>query len=379
MFRIFKSGYGVESILSYKLGDGVPGILFGIAAAVLMLWMAVTSAAYMYLPLLAILAGLTMLLYLGGKAGELRGIAAFYAAYPLLVYGWTGMCWTVFAATDSSGNGVIGMMGWLVLAVVGVFVLVIPSFEAANSSIGGLVIIPLAALWISAIIFGLADDTNSYYATACRIVTYTFHVFGIMMAVALICWLIMAVKTCIDHKDSIKNLLGSFLMFVLGCLPLMLVPLLSTILSSWMLAAGLLTYFLLLALATYRRGGHGPMPGAQYAILPVLLAWFARVVLPLTAVSDPSILPVGAVSRVLSFCSHDWIVSFADHVGGPLLASFGALLAPLFAWTEQLLRQHLGVDLAATGIPDLLVLVCGFFLILLVLWLGTLVRDKVGK
>ena len=92
MFRIFKSGYGVESILSYKLGDGVPGILFGIAAAVLMLWMAVTSAAYMYLPLLAILAGLTMLLYLGGKAGELRGIAAFYAAYPLLVYGWTGMC-----------------------------------------------------------------------------------------------------------------------------------------------------------------------------------------------------------------------------------------------------------------------------------------------
>ena len=82
---------------------------------------------------------------------------------------------------------------------------------------------------------------------------------------------------------------------------------------------------------------------------------------------------------MLSFCSHDWIASFADHVGGPLLASFGALLAPLFAWTDQLLRQHLGVDLTATGIPDLLVLVCGFFLILLVLWLGTLVRDKVGK
>jgi hypothetical protein len=189
----------------------------------------------------------------------------------------------------------------------------------------------------------------------------------------------MAVKTCIDHKDSIKNLLGSFLMFVLGCLPLMLVPLLSTILSGWMLAAGLLTYFLLLALATYRRGGHGPMPGAQYAILPVLLAWFARAVLPLTAVSDPSIVPISAVGRVLSFCSHDWIASFADHVGGPLLASFGALLNAVFAWAGQLLHQYLGIDLAATGIPDLLVLVCGFFLILLVLWLGTMVRDKAGK
>lgn len=379
MFRIFKSGYGVESILSYRLGDGVPGILFGIAAALLMLWMSLTSPGHMYLPFLSILAGLTVLLYLGGKAGELRGIAAFYTAYPLLVYGWTGMCWTVFAATDSSGNGVIGMMGWLVLAVVGVFVLVIPSFEAANSSIGGLVIIPLAALWISAIIFGLADDTNSYYQTASRIVTYTFHVFGIMMGVALICWLIMAVKTCIDHKDSIKNLLGSFLMFVLGCLPLMLVPLLSTILSGFLLAAGLLVYFLLLALVTYRRGGHGPMPGAQYAVLPVLLAWFARAVLPLTAVSDPSIVPIGAVGRVLSFCSHDWIASFADHVGGPLLASFGALLNAVFAWAGQLLHQYLGIDLAATGIPDLLVMVCGFFLILLVLWLGTMVRDKIGK
>ena len=87
MFRIFRSGYGNKDIVPYHFGDGVMFLVFGLVAVLMMFWLAVAAAPVMYLPMLAIQAGLLLLLYLGGEEGELRGKAAYYLAYPFFAYG----------------------------------------------------------------------------------------------------------------------------------------------------------------------------------------------------------------------------------------------------------------------------------------------------
>ena len=376
MFRIFRSGYGINDIVPYHFGDGVMFLVFGLIAVLMMFWLAVAAAPVMYLPMLAILAGLLLLLYLGGEEGELRGKAAYYLAYPFFAYGWTGMCWAVFAASVPS-VGLVGLLGWIVLGAVGVFTLVIPSFEVAEHSIGGLVLIPLVVLWVSAIVFSIGDENNTYGRMASNLVLYTFRVFGVLLLLAAVVYLITTVKELIDNRNTRINTVGGFLMLLAGCLPLAAVPLLSTILSDMQLAALLLGLYFVIALLTCR--SKGPAPGAQFALLPVLLAWFMRALMPVVSAGKSPLVPLAAAGRIFGVLHADPCMYFAERIGGPSLEAFSAMTEKGLNWLLDLISTILGKSIPAFGLPDLFGMVLGFFLLLLVMWIGTLLREKISQ
>lgn len=377
MFRIFRNGHDKENVFPYLLGDGIPGILFAVLGVLAMLYLAAAAPAAMYLPVLSVLFGLTALLYLGGKEGHLRGRAAYYTAYPFLVYGWAGMNWAVFAVTVQQGSLLYGMIGWMVLALIGVFVLVFPSFEAAGSSLGGLVLLPLAALWASAVIYGVSDPLNGYYNTAARLAVYTFRVFAVLLLAALVIWLVMTVKDLIDSKDTRIRAVGGLVMFVLGLPPAVALPLLSTMIGRLPLAGIVLGYFFILALLSYRKSRHEPAPGAGFALLPLLAAWLCSAVHTWLAMGTAALLPLPVAGKGLGLFAGSIGTFLADRIGAPSLEAFRALLDILLGWISRALSGLPGVSLAPSGISDLSVIVCGFFLLLLVMWAGTLIRDKI--
>ena len=376
MFRIFKNGHEKEHVFPYLLGDSITGIIFAVLWVLVMFYLAAAAPAIMYLPVLSVLFGLTALLYLGGKEGHLRGRAAYYTAYPFFVYGWVGMNWAVFAVTVQQGHLLYGMIGWMVLALIGVFVLVFPSFEAAGSSLGGLVLIPLAALWVSAVIYGVSDPFNGYYNTAVRVAVYTFRVFAVLLLAALITWLVMTVKELIDSKDTRVRAAGGLVMFVLGLPPVAALPLLSTMLGRLPLTAVLLGYYFVLALFSYRKGRHEPAPGAGFALLPLLLAWLCEAVHTWFAMDTAALLPLPAAGKSLGIFASNVGTFLADRIGAPSVDAFRALLDILFGWISHALSSLPGISLTPSGISDLSVIICGFFLLLLVMWAGTLIRDK---
>ena len=375
MFKIFRSGYGIDSIVPYHFSDGVLFLVFGLVAVLMMFWLAVIAAPFMYLPMLAILTGLLLLLYLGGEEGQLRGKAAYYLAYPFFAYGWTGMCWAVFAATASSGI-LIGILGWIVLGAVGIFTLVLPSFEVAERSVGGLVLIPLVVLWVSAIIFSLGDDSNTYGHMASMLSLYTFRVFGALLLLAAAVYLITTVKELLDKRDARINAAGDFLMLLIGCLPLAAIPLLSTILSEIQLAALLLGLYFIIALLTYRHG-KGPAPGAQFVLLPVLLAWTAKGMMVVSTGESP-LVPVLAADKIFGIFHAAPCMYFAERIGGPSLEAFSTLTGKGMNWLLDMIAKVFGHTMQSFGLPDLFGMVLGFFLLLLVMWAGTFLREKIS-
>ena len=166
-------------------------------------------------------------------------------------------------------------------------------------------------------------------------------------------------------------------MLLAGCLPLATVPLLSTILSDMQLAALLLGLYFVIALLTCR--SKGPAPGAQFALLPVLLAWFMRALMPVVSAGESPLVPLAAAGRIFGVLHADPCMYFAERIGGPSLEAFSAMTEKGLNWLLDLISTILGKSIPAFGLPDLLGMVLGFFLLLLVMWIGTLLREKISQ
>ena len=99
MFRIFRGYDGSLFMVPYEFGDELWGLGFLVIGIAIMVWLIAVSAGLMYLPLLAILAGVVLLMFMSSESGSgAKNISAYFFCFPFFAYGWTGMNWAMFAA-----------------------------------------------------------------------------------------------------------------------------------------------------------------------------------------------------------------------------------------------------------------------------------------
>lgn len=381
MFSIFKGWDGNWYMVPYSPYGGLAGYALLAVAILIMGWLIYISASLMYLPALAILAGIVLMLYMSQNASsDAINITTYLFCVPFFAYGWTGMNWAMFVAASQQNAeaGIFAVIGWLISAMIGLLVFMLPATEICDSNAGGLIILPMIFLWISAILaFPDKNGPSKYLGAASTIVKYCFRVFGIMMIVCLIIYLVVTIKDLVKSEIARKDLASGAAMFVLGLIPAAAAWILGSFADPAIVAAIVLLVYAAIAFIAYDKKRKQSYPNAKFVVLPILLAWFANSVSNVP--ENDLLVPLEGAKVVVGFFRSGPLQMLALNAGEPTLAGLEKIFGTVANLVVKLVLAIFDAHISEFGIPYMIVMILGFFAILLVYWLGTTIRNKMVK
>jgi len=381
MFSIFKGWDGSWYMVPYSPYGGLAGYLLLAVAILIMGWLIIISASLMYLPALSILAGIVLMLYMSQNASsDAINITTYFFCVPFFAYGWTGLNWAMFVAASQQNAeaGIFAVIGWLISAVIGLMVFMLPATEICDSNAGGLIIIPMMFLWFSAILaFPDKNGPSKYLGAASTIVKYCFRVLGIMMAICLVIYLVITIRDLVKSEIARKDLTSGAAMFVLGLIPIVVAWILGSFTDPVILTVIILLVYAAIAFIAYDKKRKQSYPNAKFVVLPILIAWFANSV---SSVPENNLLvPLEGAKVVVGFFRSGPLQMLAQNVGEPTLAGLEKIFGTVINLIVKLVLMIFDARIPEFGIPYMIVMILGFFAILLVYWLGSAIRNKTAK
>lgn len=359
MFKIFENWDGSFTIIPYEAGDDIWSMVFMAIFALLMGIMGVSMAGYMALPVLAIFAGAVILMYV-------KSTYSILIAYPFFAYAWAEICFIITYVSFNKGLGLIGIMGWLLMAIAGFFVMVLP-FEM----IGAFVFFPVAMLWIASILMFLSESA----ATSEKWTLYAFRILGIIMLVGIVLSLVERCKEVSGSTSEQKNLINNGVSVLIG---IGVVAAFSVF--SYMFPGGVVMSFLLLAamagLAFVLHIGNDSFSITHYVFLPVLVCWIFKPIAYYEGIY--TIMHLEAADKLLSIGDSSMMQYLATRFAAPTLSGFSLILGRILGFIINLFLRLFDTSLPPFVMPESFAIPFGFMALYFAARLGINLRRKIG-
>ena len=353
MFRIFENWDGSFTVMPFDPADSLIGLVFGFVFVLLMSIVAGYASLYMTLPVVALYISVLIDMYIPSEA-------SVYISYPFAAYAWGGTCYAIMEATRVHGLGLLGLAGWLIMAIAGIVLLIIPLGERTESEIiPFLAVIPLGMLWIGAILYGLADAENGYYSVSSNLCKYAFRIFGIMMLAGLAYFFYLTARRSF-RTGSASNATGSFFNLLLGCALIAGASFVSSIAEDMYSAL-----FVLLALAamSFILRGSKKLSLNGYSVLPAAICLIAQ---PFsTGSSADDILPLSAADHIRDLFQTEFFSMLADRFTLPFLRGLDRAVSTLLRVMINLVLRIFDTSVPSFSIPLLIMTAVAFILMCL--------------
>ena len=359
MFKIFENWDGSFTIIPYEFSDDIWSMVFMGIFVLLMGILGVSMAEYMALPVLAIFAGAVVLMYV-------KSSYSIVVAYPFFAYAWAEICFIITYVSFNKGLGLIGLMGWLLMAIAGVFVLILP-FEA----IGAFVFFPLTMLWIASMLMFLSESA----ATSEKWTLYAFRILGIIMLVGIVLSLVERCKAVSRSNGEQKNLINNCVSLLIG---IGVVAVFSVF--SYLFPGGVVMSFLLLAamagLAFVFKIGNDSFSITHYVFLPVLVCWIFKPIAYHEGIH--TIMYLEAADKLLSIGDSSMMQFLATRFAAPTLSGFSIVFSRILGFIINLFLRLFDSSLPPFVMPESFALPFGFVALCFATSLGINLRQKIG-
>ena len=371
MFRLFEDWDGSFIIIREGPYDGLWSLLFMGFFVLLMCVLGSYAVPYMTLPLLAVYAGMVISMYV-------KSSWSLLVAYPFFAYGWAAACYVITYVTIEYNLGLIGLIGWLVMAIVGIFLLMIPLGEVHEyvGGFGNFFMIPLAMLWIASLLFSLQDSDNNFNVISQKWTLYAFRMLGITMLIALVAALVERIREVARSETEQKDLFNNIVSTAVG---IGIVAGFS--IFSYLIPGGIVMSLLLLAvlaaLAFALKTDKGSFSITSYAFLPVLVCWIFKPVVYQESIYR--IMYLQAADKVLDIGNVPLMHYLADRFASPTLAGFTMILSKILNFLINLFLRIFDSSLQAFVLPEIIAIPFGFLAMCLAVSLGMTFKQKICK
>ena len=367
MFQIFENWDGSFTVIPYEPGDDIWSLLFMGVFVLLMGVLGSYSAEYMALPILAIFAGVVISMYVNSPYSLL-------VAYPFFAYGWAATCYVILYVSVRTNIGLVGLMGWVLMAIVGILVLIVPLAEYLGGA-GMLVFIPLTMLWISSMLFSMQDSDNNYGVISQKWTLYAFRILGIVMLIGLVVALVGRFREVAGSEKEQNIFFSNIVSTAVG---IGIIAVFSVF--SYLIPGGIVMSFLLLAvlaaLAFVLKVNNGSFSITHYVFLPVLICWIYKPVVYQEGIYR--IMTLNAADKILDIGETPMMHFLADRFAAPTLSGFTMILSKILGFLINLILRIFDSSVPAFVMPEAFALPFGFFAMCLATSLGIILRQKMS-
>lgn len=358
MFKIFENWDGSFTIIPYEFADDLWSMVFTAVFVLLMGVLGMYSAEYMALPVLAIFAGAVIVMYV-------KSSFSILIAYLFFAYAWAEICFIITYVTFNKGLGLIGLMGWLLMAIAAVFILILP-FE----TIGAFVFFPLTMLWIASMLMFVQESPT----TSEKWTLYAFRILGIIMLVGIAISLVDRFKEVSRSTREQKNLINNGVSLLIG---IGVVAVFS--IFSYLFPGGVMMSFLLLAamagLAFALKIGNDSFSLTHYVFLPVLICWIFKPIAYHEGIY--TIMYLEAADKLLSIGETSMMQYLAARFAAPTLSGFSIIFSRILGFIINLLLRIFDDSLPPFVMPESFAMPFGFIALCFATSLGINLRQKI--
>ena len=363
MFRIFENWDGSFTVMPYEPGDDLITLGFGLIFVLLMSVVAGYASLYMALPVIALYISVLIDMYVHDEAAAL-------ISYPFAAYAWGGTCYAVMEATRVHGLGLLGLAGWVIMAIVAIVLLIVPLGERTGMEfVPAMTVIPLGMVWIGSLLYGLSDESNSYAKTSANLCKYAFRLFGIMMAAGIA----IAVYHCLKRssfRSGEKATVNSFFNLIIGCLIVAGGCAVSSVAGGKATAVYTVAAFAILSVFTR---GRKLLSLNELSLLPCAVC---LVLDPLTRYSSSDILPLSAADHIIRFSQARIFRSVSEQFTSPLLEGMEWAVSKGLRALINLILMIFDTSVPAFSIPLLLMSAVTFVILCVSASIGRFGKRK---
>lgn len=364
MFRIFENWDGSFTVMPYEPGDDLITLGFGLLFLLMMGVVAGYTSLYMTLPMIAFFISILIDMYIHDPAGA-------FISYASAAYAWGGTCYAVMEATRIHGLGLLGLAGWLLMAIVAFIILVIPlSSRTETEILPFLSVIPLGMLWIGALLHGLADPENNYASTSAILCKYAFRVFGIGAAAGIAVVIFRFVKQAV-RTGGFDQIVNDIMNLILGCLIIIGGCFLSDAVGSRVMTCYVIGTYTILS---FLFRGRSRILLNEYAILPSALS---LIMLPLSdGRTVGGLLPLRAADYIVSLGKIPFFQALAARYSTPITEVINWAFSNALRALVNLVLKVFDVSVPSFELPLLMIITVTFAVLCISASAGKFIRKK---
>lgn len=352
-FRVFENFDGSFTVIPYTYGDNVFALLMGIVFFLVMIVLVEAMTAFMLLPVVAILFGIWVAIYIPSVMGVV-------VALPLLHYGWAATCFVCGYASMQNQMGLIGIMGALVFTIIGAAAL-LPVGEEVGEFIA-VMIIPILMILVATILYMIRYNVEKW-------VLYSFYIVAILAVVGIVLSIIDFINEYGGEKLYIfRNIfLGLLLVGLFAFLSKILPPvLLAVVLLLVVFAAG----FLFALWNTSFKINH-------YLFMPISFFWLIKLLSFSSGIYV--IMPFKPANFLIDLFKGAPFPLINDAFSESTILGFNKILSAIVSFIVDLIARIFDGSVDSFMMPEVFAVVFGFFLLTVFSSIGITVGEKVRK
>lgn len=364
MWHIFENFDGSFTAY-YDAYDGALGaaLLTGVFIAILM-YLGVACWPYLTIPVLSLGLGFGIPGICGRGMND--DILAPIVTMPLVVFAWAATSWVVMATYEVAGTGPAALIGYLLLAIIGIVGVFMPTMEWIEDEGVGLIVllvefIAMAALWFSAGLGGLGSLTDAQGASVFR---WCFIVLGVIALGSLAIRAVLGLPNALKDADERRRMLLNGALCLAGFAPLVVASLLAGLGSVAATVA---------ALVVFAGIGFGAAvadaKGAQWALLPLLVFGSAAIAAQAQVTYLP---PDNVMLGVIELCRTNGLVQFFAGGAAPIIDGFVSVLSAALNAIGQIIVDAFGAEPEYVTMASTLSLYASLFVAAFTMGIGSL-------